>query len=98
MANGLTAMHLAVQANNQNMVGLLLAKKGDPNHPNKEGRTPLHWCAAVADDRLDPNNRYKMANVLLRGGGDINAKDKDGNTPADLAKKTGDAKMVEVFS
>ena len=98
MANGLTAMHLAVQANNQNMVGLLLAKKGDPNHANKEGRTPLHWCAAVADDRLDPNNRYKMANVLLRGGGDINAKDKDGNTPADLAKKTGDSKIVEVFS
>lgn len=98
MGNGLTPMHLAVQSNNQSMVGLLLAKKGNPNHGNKDGRTPLHWCAAVKDSRLDPNNRYKMANVLVRGGGDINAKDKDGKTPADLANQGGEGKVAEAFS
>lgn len=98
MGNGLTAMHLAVQSNNQSMVGLLLAKKGNPNHANQDGRTPLHWCAAVKDSRLDPNNRFKMANVLVRGGGDINAKDKNGKTPADLAKEGGEGKVAEAFS
>jgi len=98
MANGLTALHLAVQANNQNMVGMLLAKKGNPNQPNDEGRTPVHWCAGVEDDRLDPNNRYKMAQVLLRGGADVTVKDKDGKTPAEMAKERGDDKVAEAFT
>ena len=98
MANGLTPMHVAVQSNNQGMVGLLLAKKGNPNKPNHEGRTAVHWCAAVRDTRLDPNNRFKMANVLLKGGADITAKDKDGKTPAELANEGGEGKVAQVFS
>ena len=61
MDNGLTPMHLAVQSNNQGMVGLLLAKKGNPNYKNHQGMTPLHWCAGVQDSRLDPTNRMKMS-------------------------------------
>ena len=98
VGNGLTAMHLAVQSNNQNMVGLLLAKKGDPNHKNQDGRTPCHWCAAVQDERLDPNNRYKMAVVLARGGGDGTITDKDGKTPTELAEQGGEGKVGSAFS
>ena len=98
MNKGLTPMHLAVQSNNQNIVGLLLAKKGNPNHRNAQGQTTLHWCAAVQDSRLDQSNRYKMAKMLTQGGGDLEARDNNGHTPAELARLVGDEKVAEAFS
>ena len=97
MDKGLTPMHLAVQSNNQNIVGLLLAKKGNPNHRNAQGQTTLHWCAAVQDSRLDQSSRYKVATMLVQGGGDLEARDNNGHTPGDLARLMGDEKVAEAF-
>ena len=71
--NGETALHLAVEQKNQELVTLLLAYGADVNiQQRKEGFTPLMY-AAIMDDR-------PMIQLLASHGADPTAPDVDGYT------------------
>lgn len=71
--NGETALHVAVEQKNQQLVKLLLAYGADVNvQERKEGFTPLMY-AAIMDDR-------PMMQLLASHGADPTAPDVDGYT------------------
>lgn len=59
------------------MVKHLLLAKANPNVPDSEGRTPLHWAAYIG--------RPDIAEALIGSGADVHLKDNDGKTPLQLA-------------
>jgi ankyrin repeat protein len=63
----------AVQRNQPEIAGILLAAGADPNSASATGRTPLH----LAVERKSP----AMAAALLKAGAKPDAADKDGWTP-----------------
>jgi uncharacterized protein len=68
-------------------VGALLAKGADPNAPQADGATALHW--AVHWDDL------AAADALIRGGAKVDALNDLGVFPLSLACANGSAAMVE---
>jgi ankyrin repeat protein len=70
------------------MVELLLAKKADPNKPDRrDGGTPL--MRAVTIYGIPDAARISMIKTLLSHGADINIKDANGKTVMDRAKEPG---------
>ena len=55
----------------------LLEAKADPNAPDKDGATPLHYAAS--------NRSPDVAQRLLDAGADPNTADREGRTPIDVA-------------
>lgn len=62
------------------MVRRLLAAGADPDHPAKDGRTPLHLAVLLPSGAAGP-----VAEALLNAGADPERKDEAGRTPLHLA-------------
>lgn len=70
--NDETALHMAVETHNGDLVGLLLEAGADVNARNSDGRTPL-WEAVSSND-------LKIIERLVEAGADVNVRDKLGGT------------------
>jgi len=77
-ADGLSALHHAVDAGCSSSVVALLAAKAFVDLACTAGQTPLHYAAML--DAPD------LAKLLLEAGASTGVKDSDGATPADLAE------------
>jgi ankyrin repeat protein len=65
----------------------LLQAKADPNAPQPDGSTALHWAARWDD--------LETADMLIRAGAKAQAANHDGATPMFLATVNGSAAMIE---
>ncbi|HLH44589.1 MAG TPA: ankyrin repeat domain-containing protein [Bryobacteraceae bacterium] len=86
---GLTALHLAVQANDEAMAKLLLGGGANPNAVDRYGTTPLHLAAT--------NGSAGMIEALMRAGANPNAALPEGETALMTASRTGDAASVKAL-
>ncbi len=97
---GNTALHLAAQLNESDLISFLIAKGADTTIKNKAGDIPLH--VAIKNDNIE------SARILSIIGGDIFIKDGSENTALELAmargenwynvvitQKTGDIRDIE---
>ncbi len=87
-ADGMTALHWAVQANQEDIVGLLLKAGADPNAANRYGITPL-WLAAT-------NGSAAVTRLLLRAGANVSAKLPHGETALTAAARTGEPQTIQI--
>ncbi len=73
--HGMTALHLAAQLDQQQILRYLLQHGAEPGRRSKDGRTPLHFaCGAEA------------VTLLLKHGADPGLKDRSGRTAADYLR------------
>lgn len=84
-----TALHLASQGGNVNLLRMLLEKGADPNARNKMGGTPLMWAGVFG--------HADAAKLLLERGADVSAKDNKGNTAAVWAKENKRDEVAELL-
>lgn len=87
--DGMTALHWAVQASQEDIVAKLLVAGADPNAANRYGITPL-WLAAT-------NASAPMARVLLKAGASPTAKLPHGETALMAAARTGEPTILKVL-
>ncbi len=76
--SGITALHVAVQRGNAEIVRLLIKRGARVNIPDNAGDTPLHAMALNYNYR---ENHEQIIDILLRAGADINRKNNRGRTP-----------------
>lgn len=79
----ITALHVAVITDQQDIAELLLAKGANANAKDKEGKTPLHRAVEL--------NKAHIAELLLAKGADPNPRTSDGMTPLHLTAKSGES-------
>jgi uncharacterized protein len=79
----------AARARNAEALRALLAQNADPNVPEVDGTTALHW-AARADDMV-------MVDALLRAGARVNTANRYSVTPFWMAAGAGNAAMMAAF-
>ena len=72
-SDGNTALHLAVDSNQQQTIEVLLSKEANPNIKNDKGETPLHLAVK--------NGNREAVRLLLRNDADPNVEDNEGSTP-----------------
>ena len=77
----------AVKAGNAAAAIALLQKKVDPNTPEPDGTTALHWAVR--------NDDVALVDRLIRAGAKANAANRYGVTPISLACENGSAAVVE---
>lgn len=82
-ADGNTALHIAAQVNEADLVSFLIIRGANTEIKNNAGNTPLH--VAIKNDNIE------SARVLAIVHGDIFAKDADENTALELALIRGSA-------
>ena len=89
---GRTQLHRASLGGHEKLVRLLISKGADVNVQEDQGfrATPLHH--AVHRDHRD------IVEILLAHGADIDIKDRNGRTPLDMAKRRGNAEIVEILT
>lgn len=68
-------------------VRALLARKADPNVPQADGTTALHWAVRAND--------LELAGILLKAGAHVSTANQSGATPMQLAAMTGNPAMIE---
>lgn len=68
-----TALHLAVDNKNQELMEYLLKNGASINSQNARGFSPLHLAAFIGD--------VDLAKLLISNGADVNIVDNGGNTP-----------------
>ena len=90
---GLTPMHFACAANNENLVQLLNAAGSDVGKVSKDSTTPLHNLAAAG-----PKASTKIAQWLLGAGAAANARTTTGSTPLHLAASSGSSVLIPVLA
>ena len=88
-ADGMTALHWAVQANMEDVVRQLLDAGADPNVANRYGITPL-WLAAQ-------NGSPEVVEALLKAGADAIFQMEHGETALMTAARTGDPESVRLL-
>ena len=88
-ADGTTALHTAVQANQKDTVAGLLAKGADPDAANRYGITPL-WLAAT-------NGSAPVARMLLKAGAKAGATLPHGETALMAAARTGEPETIQLL-
>ena len=76
---------LLVGIQNLDIVKVLLSHGADPNKPNVDGDTPLHWACSYG--------KLEIAKVL--SGADANKTNKRNETPFILACKHGDMPTIK---
>src|ERR1700687_2581412 len=76
----------AAQKGDAALVRSLLSQNADPNSPQADGSTALHWIVR-ADD-------LETADLLMRNGANVSAANRRGITPLDLACVNGSAAMI----
>ncbi len=84
---GATPLHVAVDAEQEKIVELLLTKNADVNAKNDDGDTPL--LVAVSGDKTG------SAELLLASKADVNAGNLEGNTPLHMAGSKEMAELLE---
>ena len=67
----------------------LIAADADPDAPQGDGATALHWAAHRGD--------VEAAALLIEAGADVNAANRLGATPLWLAARSGNAPIVEAL-
>ena len=67
----------AASSGQREIAQLLLAHKADPNMPDAEGKTPLHWAVL--------GNHIELVKLLLASHAEINRQDTSGETPLSCA-------------
>jgi ankyrin repeat protein len=88
-ADGMTALHWAVRANDAQSVQVLLSAGADPRAASRYGITPL-WLAAT-------NGSAPMIETLVKAGADPNAALPEGETVLMAAARTGDPEAVRAL-
>ncbi|KAK6819477.1 hypothetical protein PG987_015960 [Apiospora arundinis] len=93
--DGKTALYLACEAGNSEMVELLINEgKAKVNVTDPFGKTALH-ATVDAKDRL--GERYKIARLLLEAGAEPNTSDRHKRTPLCTACARGHVELVKVL-
>jgi ankyrin repeat protein len=83
---GITPLSAAVQANQLDIVELLLEYKADPTIPDKYNQTPLIIAAKSSYNHdYNPQVCQAIVQLLLASSADLNAQDMSGNTALILA-------------
>ncbi len=88
-ADGTTALHKAVQANQEEIVAKLLAAGANPNAANRYGITPL-WLSAT-------NGSAAVTSMLLKAGADAKATLPHGETALMAAARTGEPETIRLL-
>lgn len=88
-ADGMTALHYAVRANDVAMVQVLLRAKADAKAASRYGITPLALAAQ--------NGSAELIELLAKAGADVNAQAQDGQTPLMIAARTGSAPAIKAL-
>lgn len=82
-------LFVATYTNDYQCMELLLQYGANCNIKTKMGFSPLHRAVINANKR--------SIQILLSYGADTNIKDNDGDTPLDLALRTNDQSIIELF-
>ncbi len=88
-ADGMTALHWAVRADDADSVQVLLRAGANASAANRYGITPLTIAAT--------NGNAAIARALLRAGANPNAPGPDGETILMVAARTGNADVVNAL-
>ena len=86
----MTALHIAIDCKNINMVKILIKNKANVNIPNKEGKTPLHLA-------ISHNLNINLIKILLKEGANINASDGNGKTALNEAVSQNNIPLINLF-
>jgi ankyrin repeat protein len=76
----------AAMKKNREAVRTLLQRKANPNAPQIDGTTALHWAVRVDD--------LELAEMLIVAGANVSAATREGVTPLQLAAMNGNAAML----
>jgi uncharacterized protein len=87
--DGMTPLHVAVQANQEKVVADLLQKGADPNAANRYGITPL-WLAAT-------NGSASVTRLVLKNGANPKLALPHGETALMTAARTGEPETIKVL-
>ena len=87
--DGDTPLHIAALWGDRHAALLLLDMGADVNAKGDMGCSPLYFAIM--------NNHVLVADVLLKRGADPDAKNELNRTPRELAKRSGDKRMVALF-
>jgi ankyrin repeat protein len=79
----------AIKARNTASVRALIREHVDPNSPEADGTTPLHWAARVDD--------VELVKMLLRAGARADSPNRYGSTPLELAAVNGNAEIIDLL-
>jgi len=79
----------AAMQKNMQAVRALLKQNANPNTPQADGTTALHWAARWDD--------VEIASALIRAGANPQAPNRDGATPMFLATLNGSAAMIDTL-
>ena len=88
-ADGMTALHYAVRANDVALAQALLRAKADAKAATRYGVTPLALAAQ--------NGSAEMIELLAKAGADVNAQSLDAQTPLMIAARTGSAPAIKAL-
>ena len=90
-AYGVSAMHLAADQSNTDLIRLLLKAGADPNSPNPDGETALHLVAR--------SGNVEAAKLLLKAGAAVDPRESfGGQTPLMWAAARRHPDMVEFLA
>jgi uncharacterized protein len=88
-ADGTTALHWAVRANDLEIANLLLHAKANPNAADRYGVTPLYLAIL--------NGNQAMIHGLLEAGANPNLAAEGGETPLMTASRTGNTETLKAL-
>lgn len=97
---GKTALLIACEEGNEEMVKFLLDHDADPNIPSTKNKTPLQVAVEMrssSSTRERHANRLRIIEMLLTRAADSNQRDNLGNTPLYTAASNGDLKVVQLL-
>ena len=102
--DGMSALALAAQDGDAEIVRLLLSKGASVNERHKNGQTPLQFAInqypeAGGDDwaKTRNTNRRRVVETLLSSGADIEVRGKDGNRPLHTVALFGHADLTALL-
>jgi ankyrin repeat protein len=79
----------AVEKQNRPAIQSLIHSRSDPNAPQSDGTTPLHWAAYLDD--------LETAKALIKSGANVAATNRYGVTPLSSACANGNTELVELL-
>ncbi|KAK5629225.1 hypothetical protein RRF57_004940 [Xylaria bambusicola] len=97
---GKTALLMACEESNEQMVDFLLSHEADPNITSTKNKTPLQIAVEMRSSRSTRErhaNRLRIIALLLEHGAKSNPTDNLGNTPLYTAASNGDLEVVQLL-